>query len=200
MKKYSKLFLVLLMAFIIGATSALAQGNGRNGDRPIPPAWRTEAKETRVEMRQEWLEHRAQVMNEMRERKVEWREEMQQIVNDKKKLARTRIAVGMMQRAENLSNIADRIQTRIEKIEAEGGDTNGAEEMVADAQEKLDDLMGMIEALKASVDEEDTTLEDIKADIAEIKALFKEVHTLLSQAVRTLKGNTAEGEEDDNEE
>lgn len=198
MKIFRNLFIVLVMAFMLGAGAVYAEGNNLGKpNKPVPPAWRTETKEKRVELREEWKTHRAEVISEMKTKKMEWKDEMKQVAGDKKKLARTRITVGMMQRAENLSNIADRIQARIEKMETKNADTDAAEEMVGDAQDKLDLIKEKIEDLKESATKDGTTLEEIKADIAEIKPLFKEVHTLLSDAVQTLKGEDTDDNDED---
>ena len=90
---------------------------------------------------------------------------------------------------ERLEGIALRIDSRIEKVKARGGDTSEAERLVAQARTNLDSAKVKIEAL-ATIELTGEKVEDnfkiVREAGKEIKDLLKSVHEDLVSAVRSL--------------
>ena len=150
-------------------------------------------KERRAENREETKEKRAEnkeeIREEMKEKRTELRDEMQEVRAERIKKARVLVATGFFQRVGNLSQIAERIETRIEKLQTAGVDTAMAEELLAKARTSLSEAKSAADSLKPLA-ESDGTLEEIKNQINAVKTSLKEAGGYLSQAVQNLKAKT----------
>lgn len=91
---------------------------------------------------------------------------------------------------ERLEKLADRIDSRIEKIEAAGGTASTSERFLADARGHLSKARVALEAY-SSVDLSGTRLADnferVRAAAAEVKEHLRLAHRSLVDAIRSLK-------------
>lgn len=168
MKKYLSLLVVFVMIFALGTGVKIAKAEEEtSGDNTAGVS-----SENKVDnLKQGLMKEKVQKEGKLKEVKTK---------------ARTRVLNGLTHRTKNLSNIANRIKSRIEKLKALSVDTSKAEEFVAKAEESIALAKTNIIKVQASIENGDT-LEVIKTNIVAVKDALKQAHTYLSQAVQELK-------------
>ena len=202
MKKYLNLFLVLVMVFGIGTSIAKAEeGSGW----AKPPLWNKEAKEERKELfkenkgereawREDMKERREEWKTEMEKNREEWKKKMEESKGDFKKNGRMKIGMAFMGRIEALSRIAEKIENRIEKLEADGQDTGEAQSFVDQAQNNIEDAEKKMALVKTAI-EAGEDKEVIKTKIEAVKTAMKSAHESLKNAIKEIKDNKKEDSE-----
>lgn len=101
---------------------------------------------------------------------------------------------------DRLQNIESRLETRIAKIKALGGNTTVAEKALSDAKKAIEDAKAQMASLKNYTDLADntissTTAKELKVDLtnmqkssASIKKLLVQAHTSMTKVIGTLRG------------
>gem|GEM_PF-2456711 len=96
---------------------------------------------------------------------------------------------------ERLENIAARIESRAEKLEAEGVDVEVTTEALAEARADLSNAQTLVADLSLETSTGTSTMREsfgaLRTSISEIKTVLKEVHTHLREAVMNLKGTSS---------
>lgn len=195
MKKYLSLLFVLVLVFVTGVYKVHAHDpygpeENRNAKKLEFQQERKEALDDWKDTREDIKAKRMEMINDMKEKREAWKEDMKEHWQDGVKMVRGRILIAFMQRTENLANIAERIETRIDKIEAEGKDTGDAQSFVDQAQEKIESAKNKIEDLKNDI-EGDKSIEELKSKLSAIKEDLKSAHSNLRSAVEEIKKNVA---------
>lgn len=200
-KQYFGLLAVLALVFMTSTSMVFAKNGADDSsfdDRGgMMKDERKEFKAGMMVAREDWKEHRKDMLDDMKERREEWKQEMKERMGDMKIFARMGVLNGLSHVTENFIRIADKIESRMDKMKDEGKDIGDAETFLDQAGDKLDGIKSDIEDLKTSIDE-DSTLEEIKTAISGIKEDLKTAHKLLWSAVKELKGEKEVG--DDNNE
>lgn len=190
MKKYLSLLIVLLMVFALETGIKIAKAEeGVTCTADCPGFVGSDGKT---------YCNKCVANREIREVKKEEVKNLKDKVAQLKEVktkARTRVLNGLIHRTENLSNIADRIKSRIEKLKALSVDTSKAEGLVAQAEESIVLAKTNITKIQTSIENGDA-LETIKTNIVAVKDALKQAHTYLSQAVQELKMKMAEKKTD----
>jgi phage-related minor tail protein len=108
---------------------------------------------------------------------------------------------------EQLTSIADRVESRIEKIEAEHGvDLTTATVALSEARELIgkatDDVVTLGELAKEALSSEDpeSDLEEVRVAVGVAKESIRAVHQALRDAVVEIKAGTPEAEAEEGEE
>ena len=210
MKKYFNVFLIAAFALLISASVASAETTSvKKAEKPEP------AKTGKLQtLKQEVKEVKETVKADIEKIRTEAKVKMQALRSDianekdeaKAKIKNDRL-VGRAKALDRfdqiiaqVTNLKDRLNARIAKIDATGTDTSAAKAFVATAQTKLDDA-------KAKVVEIDTLLTNsidqiskndktkLKTLTQEAQSLVKDAHNALKDAVKSLKGEkTGEGD------
>ncbi|MDQ5954506.1 MAG: hypothetical protein QG583_434 [Patescibacteria group bacterium] len=203
-KKYMKkitLSVFLLLAFFGGGYIVNAENND---GRKIAP-WKVETREDRKELwqenkgereawREETKEKREEWKTEMEKNREEWKKKMEENKGDFKKNGRMKIGMAFMSRIEALSRIAEKIENRIEKLEADGQDTGDAQSFVDQAQNSIEDAENKMALVKTAI-EAGEEREVIKTKIEAVKTAMKSAHESLKKAVQEIKDNKKEDSE-----
>lgn len=177
MKKYLSLLVVFVMIFALGTGVKIAKAEGETlGDNTA-----SVSSENKV--------------SDLKQGLMKEKEQKEGKLKEIKKKIRNKVANGLIHRTENLSNITDRIKSRIEKLKALSVDTTKAEELVVKAEESITLAKTNIIKVQVSIENGDT-LEVIKTNIVAVKDALKQTHTYLSQAVQELKMKMAEKKTD----
>lgn len=214
MKKF-KLVSVLLLALVLNL--ALASVASAEGGFFFPFGKKDkmeERKEMRGEFQDQMREKRMEQENlggedmkgfrgEMKEDRMEFRETMKEDMQAMRKMARVMVTKAFMQRSANFTQIIERIRSRMTKLEANGVDTDAAEELVNKAEDSVETAKDEAElAVKAA--EEDKTIEEIRSHLSLAKESLKQATSYLVQALKELKGghedDDADASDDTNEE
>ena len=98
----------------------------------------------------------------------------------------------LMATIERLEKIVARVESRIEKLKAEGVDTTMSAGYAAEAKVHLDKArlaLGAFSSLTLSFDKARENFGAVRDVAAEVKMHLKEAHTSLAKAVRSLKGS-----------
>lgn len=199
MKKYLNLFLILVMVFGVGTSIARAE---ENTGRAKPPLWNKEVRKERKELfkenkeerdawRADMKEKREEWKSEMEKNREEWKKKMEESKGDFKKNGRMKIGMAFMGRIEALSRIAEKIENRIEKLEADGQDTGEAQSFVDQAQNSIKDAEDKMKLVKTAI-EAGEEKEVIKTKIEDVKVAMKSAHENLKKAVEEIKNNKTE--------
>lgn len=191
MKKYLSLLFVLVLVFVVGAYKVGAREDEaeRGGKMEIKKEHMDERKEAVddwKDSREDMKIKREAMIEDMKEKREMWKEDMKEHWQDGTKMIRGRVLMALMQRGENLANIATRIETRIEKIKAEGKDTGEAQSFVDKAEVEIESAKNKIESLKEDI-EGDKSIETLRASLKAIKEDLKSAHGYLKSAVEEIK-------------
>ena len=138
--------------------------------------------EARKEYREEVKTERDALKTEYKDKK----DELKGTIEEVKARARTWVANGLLQRAENLTQISTRVKARIEKLNANGIDTTAATAFVVQADASIELSKVSAQKVKDGITNGDT-LEEIKLNIDASKEAMKQAHDYLKQAVQGLK-------------
>lgn len=210
---------IALATLALTAAPAVAQEtrDKRLGGLPVPvPAEkiRTELKERFASTTNRLLERKAEVKERIAssterkvEKKVERKAEMEvrkassterriERQQDIAKRQAEHVIKTLTATIERLEKILARIESRIEKIKAEGKDVSLAEGFVVEVKAYLADAQVSLEALAfidLSADKAKENFERVRAAVAEVKIHLRAAHESLMKAIRALKGsNSAE--------
>lgn len=166
---------LVLLAFVALTTPALAQEVNvkvRANSSGTPEKVRAEAKaEAQIRMASS-TEKRVEIQQDIAKRKAE---------HSAKVMAAT---------IERLENIIARIESRIEKVKAAGGNTAESERFVAEAKANLSEAKVSLEAFASvdlSADKARENFSRVRAVAAEVKIHLRAAHTSMMNAVRVLK-------------
>ena len=187
--------LVLALAFVVSVKTIRAEDSTEVNDDDSAKSTLSQEKEDQPEIQKEEAKKVGEKQKEEAEEKN--KESKGKTLEEKKVMqleARTKVANGMMQRTENLSNIINRIKTRIEKIKLIPVDTTNAESLVVKAEESIALAKIKITAVQTAITNGDT-LETIKANIVAVKDALKQAHSFMSQIVQDLKSKIKEQKE-----
>ena len=143
-------------------------------------------KAERKEMEEKIKAEREQTIAEMKERKEAIEKEMKDKKEAMHKIARTMIVRAFEKRSENLTQIASRIKTRMEKMKAEGIDTTVAAELVVKAETSIALSKTNADLAKAAAEGGDT-IDNIKKYLSTAKESLKQAQAYLDQAIKDLK-------------
>ncbi|GEM_PF-6759183 len=120
--------------------------------------------------------------------KVERRIEVQQNLAKRKAEHTARVLTATVGR---LGKIADRLDSRIAKVDAAGGTTTDAKMFVAEAREHLSlatSSIATFASLNLTGDKVKENFEKVRTLATEVKGHIREAHRSLKNAVRALKG------------
>jgi len=177
MKKYLGLLIVFVMVFVLGTgVKILKAEEGTSGNNTAGVS-----SDNKV--------------NDLKQGLIKEKEQKEGKLKEVKRKMRTKVVNGLIHRTENLSNITNRIKTRIEKLKALSVNTSKAEELIVKAEESITLAKTNIIKVQTSIENGDT-LEVIKTNIVAVKDALKQAHTYLSQAVQELKMKMAEKKTD----
>ncbi len=172
------------LAFLLlaSATPAFAQG--------LNLRVKTEAEVKMEGKNASSTENREDLKDRMGERKAsstERRIEVQQSVAKRLANHAKEMFGAMINRLEKL---ADRVQSRIEKVKSAGGNTTESERFLADARVHISEAKTSLEAFVSvdlSADKLTENFSRIRGVGTQVKTHLKEAHTALVKAVRALK-------------
>ncbi|HEU0085653.1 MAG TPA: hypothetical protein VFQ59_01700 [Candidatus Paceibacterota bacterium] len=208
-KKY--LSILIIAGVILGANAGIASANigtGVNTDAslklktaPIRAELKMDA-EARVDLNADLKTRREAVNAELQVKREGLRKEMEvrkaematqkADVNTEVKNARVeftnRIAMSFGKITENLAQISARVNSRIEKMKADGADVAVAEELMLKAETSLAQSIDLATIAKAKLDAGADTAE-IKAAAEAARDALKEAHKYMREAVKSLKDN-----------
>ncbi|OGI75988.1 hypothetical protein A3C67_01310 [Candidatus Nomurabacteria bacterium RIFCSPHIGHO2_02_FULL_42_19] len=208
MKKHLKPFVFLVvLGLMLSSPTARAEDNGdaedndgNNNSRPIfnqliktdREAFREKVKTERRDFVEKLKTDREKFRSEVRIKKEEFRSASK----ERKAEFRSRAREMLSQRFEvvvaNLEKIQARVGEIIEKLKADGKDTEDAESYLDLSEQKLEaakDKVAEIKALIPDTDEKVTpeVFEQIKLLAREAKDLLKESHSALRDAIKEIK-------------
>lgn len=171
--------------------------NDWDKDNEVRGEWRGDA-EVRAEHKEDMRKDRANWWNIFRARKAEFKEEMR---SEMKQTRRGLIEARWKMLGARFENVIIRIESRIEKMEAEGKATAAAQVHVANAKESLKDAQAKAIALAESIEDKILDKEAVMKAGAEIKADLEAAKVELKLAMRVLADLNAESKDkgDDNE-
>jgi chromosome segregation ATPase len=174
-------FSALLLLSLLAPVSAMAKEDGQSGKATttlsdIREKVREEVKD-RIEDRRasstaSSTAHRVTVRQEVAKRLVE------------------HAAKVLMATAERLSKIGDRVQSRIEKVKAEGGDTFASEKALADARGHIADAktkLASFSSIDLSAERISDSVEALRTAAQSVKEDLKAARASLSEAISSLK-------------
>lgn len=217
MKKYLSIFTFLLLAIVVSASTvaygengenrgpgSLNKGSGEGKSFMMPKGEREEFREKMKGEREAFLAklkaEREAFTSELKAKKEEFKKKTKETKEEWRGKAMTMIGQRFEVAVRNLERIQTRVQEAINKL---GDDT-----VADDAQALLDQSKKELEDAKKKIAEIKTLLPDsgekitveifekIKLLAREAKDLLKESHDSLKQAVKVLKG---ENEDDDDD-
>ena len=156
---------------------------------------RREAVRQRIEQRRDAIQTRV----ELRREKIATRvAEIRRRVAEHRKVLIRRFFKRMLRRFEaatvRLGRIADRIESRLDKMEAREIDVSGLREDLADVRDDLSVAEGLLDGLEAKV-EELLASDDPKAafgivrdTVLETRDMLKDIHKQFVEIIRQMKG------------
>ncbi len=191
-QKIASFIVIASFAFALSATPALAQGlrvnlYGSASTTPIKVRAdiRAEMEAKRASSTARVAEMKAQAQARMASSTAK-RVEMQRGLAKRKAENTSRVLTATVER---LEKIITRLEARLEKVEAAGGNTTEAEAFIAEAKHHLSAAKVSI-ALFASVDltgdKAQENFERVKVIAVEAKEHIREAHRSLMEAIRSL--------------
>tara|TARA_B100000508_G_scaffold141059_1_gene145730 strand:+ start:2307 stop:2984 length:678 start_codon:yes stop_codon:yes gene_type:complete len=197
---------IFLGIFAVAAVALAQEETGTSTPEERREALQEQAAERRAEIASSTEARRAEFASTSEARKEaaqEVREERRIQLQAQAQTRITNLAANMSNRMdaaiERLTNIADRLDSRIAKIQAEGVDTSAAEASLASARMSIDAAAAEIATIDTEVaavvgsENVRTAWEGLKAKYQEIKNYIKTAHTELRNTVEALKTAVAAG-------
>jgi len=181
----------MVLAMLTVASPALAQDlDVRGGLNSGPGKARIELEVKMEERKASSTERRAEIKTNIEERKASStakRIELQQSIAKRMAGHASQMFSAMIERLEKL---AERIQSRVDKVKAEGGVTTESERFLADAKidiEQAKTSLRLFASIDLSADKLRDNFTKIREVGTEIKGHLKEAHQSLVKAIRALK-------------
>ena len=175
--------------------------------RPIDPSLRKaqhaelmrQTEERRAERLREADERRTEIEARMMERETRRAEFRREIAERRVENAKRVISATI----ERLSSIADRVESRIDKVTLAGGDTSEAETYLAAARADLqsaEESVARFDELDLSSDNAQTNFELIRAAAEEAKGHIRSAHQNLAGSVSSFSNANADKDDDSSDE
>ncbi len=191
--KKSKIFSLLMIAFLVGPFMARAEDNHENERGKMWQADKQEMRNDWQDKKDNWKEARDEWQNSKPEHRFEMRKHLAGVFFDRFDFA-----------GRVLQNIHDRIETWLQNARDEKGiDGDAAENYLTSAQTKIDLIKIKVAEIKSILEENVTEeadkiakKEEIKAKLADIKELVKDAHELLKQAFQSIRSEVKDLEDD----
>lgn len=152
---------------------------------------RKEIKDLRMENKDErkdlTIEEREENRTEVRLKRDELKKEMEKKRIELKNEQHQKMQVRFEAMVERLDKMADRIQSRIDKLKAEGKDTTKAETSLAEAIVLIGEVEIKADTIVIVNGNDEVAKEANKVAIDSIKAIMKQAESKLREAVKALK-------------
>ncbi|MFA5751176.1 MAG: hypothetical protein WC898_02700 [Candidatus Paceibacterota bacterium] len=202
-KNYFGYLLIFTLSFLFGINPLFAQNNASNSvkmnnQEATQTKAGVKANTTKESITEELKAKREALRIEAEARKAEIQAKVVENTENKiqtRNEVRNRIFSSFATMIENLSQINERIKSRIQKMKDDGISSSYAEEMITNAENQLLISINSTEEVNTKIDE-NATIEEIRKSIESTKSSLKEAHGYLLKAVNELKLQLAKEREE----